>query len=113
LNRLIIEELEAWFFGDVEAICAAYPRISPNLAQQAKYRNPDAVSGGTWEALERELQKKGYYPDGLSKLVVAQEIYQYMNPERNTSHSFQLFRDALLQMVYTVSDRLLKFIANG
>jgi len=99
LNRLVIEELEAWFFGDVEAICAAYPRISPNLAQQAKYRNPDAVEGGTWEALERELKKKGYHPGGLSKLMAAREISQHMNPERNTSHSFQVFRDALLQMV--------------
>jgi len=99
LNRLVIEELEAWFFGDVEAICAAYPRISRNLAQQAKYRNPDAVSGGTWEALERELKKKGYHPGGLSKLVAAREISQHMNPERNTSHSFQLFRDGLLQIV--------------
>ncbi|MCC7352812.1 MAG: DUF4276 family protein, partial [Anaerolineae bacterium] len=25
LNRLAIEELEAWFFGDVEAIATAYP----------------------------------------------------------------------------------------
>ncbi len=98
LNRLVIEELEAWFFGDVEAICAAYPRISPSLAQQAKYRNPDAVKGGTWEALERELKKKGYHPGGLNKLMAAREISQHMNPERNSSHSFQVFRDALLRM---------------
>ena len=72
MKRLVIEELEACFFGEVEAICAAYPRISPNLAQQAKHRNPDPVEAGTWEALERELKKKGYHPDGLSKLVVVQ-----------------------------------------
>ena len=30
LNRLAIEELEAWFFGDVEAVHSSYPRISLN-----------------------------------------------------------------------------------
>ena len=27
LNRLAIEELEAWFFGDVDALHAVYPRV--------------------------------------------------------------------------------------
>jgi len=31
VNRLAIEELEAWFFGDVEALRAAYPRIPESL----------------------------------------------------------------------------------
>ncbi|PKO20249.1 MAG: hypothetical protein CVU38_21140, partial [Chloroflexi bacterium HGW-Chloroflexi-1] len=26
LNRLAVQELEAWFFGDAAALCAAYPR---------------------------------------------------------------------------------------
>ena len=30
VSRLAIEELEAWFFGDVEALHTAYPRISEN-----------------------------------------------------------------------------------
>ncbi|MFP4222031.1 MAG: DUF4276 family protein [Phormidium sp.] len=55
INRIVIEELEAWFFGDVDAICQAYPKVSPNLANQARYRDPDEIQGGTWEALERVL----------------------------------------------------------
>ena len=58
LNRLAVQELEAWFFGDVEALCAAYPRLDPNLAKRSRYRNPDAIAGGTWEALEHELQRR-------------------------------------------------------
>ena len=27
LNRIVIEELEAWFFGDVQAIRQAYPKV--------------------------------------------------------------------------------------
>jgi hypothetical protein len=47
LNRISIEELEAWFFGDVDAITAGYPRVSRNLDAQARYRDPDAIPGGT------------------------------------------------------------------
>ncbi len=96
LNRLAIEEIEAWFFGDVEAILAAYPRVSLNLAQKASYRNPDAIAGGTWEALERELQNVGYHPGGLIKISAARNISAQMKPERNRSKSFQVFKQGLL-----------------
>ena len=56
LNRLAIEELEAWFFGDPEALHTAYPRVPSTLTKRALYRDPDAIRGGTWEALERVLQ---------------------------------------------------------
>ena len=49
LNRIAIEELEAWFFGDVEAIAAAYPGVPRTLAEKRGFRNPDAIRG-TWEA---------------------------------------------------------------
>ena len=55
VNRLAIEELEAWFFGDVKALRAAYPRVPESLQDQARYRDPDAIQGGTYEALERLL----------------------------------------------------------
>jgi hypothetical protein len=45
LNRIVVEELEAWFFGDVEAIRQAYPKGSPNLAKQQRYRDPDGIKG--------------------------------------------------------------------
>src|SRR5258707_7947885 len=73
VNRLAIEELEAWFFGDVPAIVAAYPKINPNLAAKRPYRVPDAIAGGTWEALERELQEKGYHQGGLEKIKAAND----------------------------------------
>ena len=56
-NRIAIEELEAWFFGDWPAVQAAYPRVAATVPNKAAYRDPDAIRGGTWEALERELQK--------------------------------------------------------
>jgi len=95
LNRIAIEELEAWFFGDVDAIVAAYPKVASTLGLQAKYRDPDAITGGTWEALERVLQDKGYHLGGLAKLKAARDIAQHMDPSRNRSKSFQVFLGGL------------------
>jgi len=99
LNRLAIEELEAWFFGDMDAVRSSYPDISVNLGKKAKYRNPDAIRGGTWEALEREFKRVGYFSSGMSKILVAREVSVHMEPERNRSMSFQVFRQGLLDLV--------------
>lgn len=95
LNRLAIEELEAWFFGDVFALKAAYPRIPATLSESAKYRDPDSIAGGTWEALERELKKAGYYSTGMPKIEVSRNVSLHMDVSRNRSHSFQVFVDGL------------------
>ena len=99
VNRLAIEELEAWFFGDVEAMRQAYPRVPATLGKRARYRDPDAIKGGTWEALQRVLQKAGYYQGGLPKIQVARSIAESMDPDRNRSKSFQVFRDTLRSIV--------------
>lgn len=99
LNKIVVEELDAWFFGDVEAICQAYPKVSPNLANQESYRDPDPIKGGTWEALERVLQKAGYHQGGLEKYKASGEISQYMNPLANRSKSFQVFYQSLLEII--------------
>lgn len=99
LNRIVIEELEAWFFGDVEAIVAAYPRIPLTLGEKEKYRDPDAIRGGTWEALERVLQQYGYHSAGLPKIEVSRSITKYMVPERNRSKSFNIFKSGIESLI--------------
>lgn len=95
LNRIAVEELEAWFFGDVEAIVTAYPRVPHSLAERGRFRDPDSITGGTWEALEKTLQRYGYYPGRLPKIEVARNISQHMEPVRNRSKSFNVFRTRL------------------
>ena len=97
VNRIAIEELEAWYFGDWEAVRCAYPKVSPTVPAQAKYRDPDAIKGGTWEAFERLLKKKGYFKNGRSKVEVARTIAAHINPDCNRSHSFVKFREALIE----------------
>ncbi|MDJ0554455.1 MAG: DUF4276 family protein [Microcoleaceae cyanobacterium MO_207.B10] len=99
INRIMIEELEAWFFGDIPALIQAYPKVSKNLDKKAKYCYPDDIKGGTREALQEVLQRKGYHQGGLEKLKVARDISPYMNPTENTSKSFQVFYRCLLEMM--------------
>ena len=93
VNRIAIEELEAWFFGDPKAVRAAFPRVSKTFERQAKYRNPDAIAGGTHEALERLLKR--HYKRGFNKTVMARKIASHMDPACNTSKSFQVFVEGL------------------
>lgn len=91
LNRIAIEELEAWFFGDTQAMLQAYPRLPSKFSRNRNLRDPDNIQGGTWEALEKLLQRAGYYKTGLRKIETADKISQYMSPLHNRSRSFQIF----------------------
>ena len=97
VTRIAVEELEAWYFGDWEAVSAAYERVSANVTRKARYRNPDAVRGGTWEAFERIMQKAGYFSEGLRKREVAEAIGNQIDPERSRSHSFRLLCEAIAE----------------
>jgi hypothetical protein len=94
--RIVIEELESWFFGDWEAVREGYPRVSPTIPNKERFRVPDEVSGGTWEAMEQVLQRAGYYKSGLSKIELARTVAQHMDPAKNRSHSFQVFHEAIM-----------------
>ena len=99
INRLAIEELEAWFFGDWQAVKAAYPRVGANVPSNQRYCQPDAIEGGTWEALERLLKRAQYFKTGLRKIEAARAVAEKMDPSRNSSPSFRAFRDALAEWV--------------
>jgi len=98
VNRLAIEELEAWYFGDWAAVRVAYPRVGAHVPSRAAYRDPDAIKGGTWEAFERELRRAGYFSSGLAKIEAARSISPHMNPAVNNSRSFQVLREAIADL---------------
>ena len=97
VNRIAIEELEAWYFGDWDAVRSAYPRASPRVPRLSGYRDPDAIRGGTWEALERLLKGAGYFSTGLRRIEAARAVAASFDPSRNRSRSFAHFRDAVIE----------------
>lgn len=97
VNRIAIEELEAWYFGDWDAVRAIYPRVSASVPQRQGFRDPDAIAGGTWEAFERVMQQRGYYKSGLQKIEVARSLAARVEPPRNRSASFRAFHAAVVE----------------
>jgi hypothetical protein len=104
LFRIAIEELEAWFLGDAQAVHAAYPQ-APLKALEA-IENPDAIIGA-WEKMAdlvysggaNALKKQGYPIIGQAKAKWAEAIASHMNVEANRSRSFQVFRDGVRRLV--------------
>ena len=99
IPRIAVEELEAWFFGDWQAVRAAYPGVAAGVPSKRGHRDADAIAGGTAEALERVLQDAGYFAGGLRKIEAARAIATHMDPRRNRSKSFCVLRDALAELV--------------
>ena len=97
-NRIVIEELEAWYFGNWEAVRRAYPKVSPTVPHRARYRDPDGVRD-TWEAFERILKRHGYFSTGLRKIEAARAIAEHVDPAGNRSGSFSVFHRTLREAV--------------
>ena len=97
-NRVVVQELEAWFFGDWPAVRNVYPRLSASTPKQRRYRDPDSIVD-TWEAFERILRLHGYFVTGLRKMEAARAVAAHMEVPRNRSHSFCVFRDLVLEAV--------------
>ncbi len=83
-----------------ETLKILLPRLLPpdTLSTSRKFRDPDSIPGGTWETLERILKRQGYFKGGYLKVEGARTIAAQMDPDRNRSRSFQVFRDGLLAM---------------
>ena len=94
VNRVVCEELEAWYLGDEAAVTAAYDRVHPHHFKVAyatlPQPDPDAVRGGTWEAFQRVLAEAGYEAP-RTKQKWAERIAPHLDPARNQSASFQCF----------------------
>ena len=99
VTRIAIEELEAWYFGDWQAVRALYPKLPNDIPHKSKFRNPDAVQGGTWEALERLLIKNRCISGPLNKPELARLVGQNFKPSRCTSTSFNKLWTAVEEAV--------------
>lgn len=98
---LAIEEGEAWFLGDQPAIRAAYPKAKDTVMS---HYEQDSICG-TWERLAdaifpggcESLKKKGWTRIGQEKSNWAKQITPHMEPDQNTSSSFQHFKATVLR----------------
>jgi len=89
--RIACRELEAWYFGDLEAIEQAFPGNQlQQLADKRAYRDPDNIVKPS-ATLERLVP-------GFQKGFASQAIPRYMQMESNRSRSFQVFVEAVQRL---------------
>jgi hypothetical protein len=103
LFRIAIEEMEAWYFGDQQALTAAYPKAKIEVLQ--RYQQ-DSVCG-TWEQLadaiypggSAAIKRAGWPLPGQVKYEWAEKIGPLLDLDRNISPSFGKLRDGLRRLV--------------
>ena len=95
VTRIVIEELESWYFGDTAALHKAYPCVSKTLSQKKGYGDPDKIVKPS-EKLHRLLKSEYPSVNRLLKVEVAERVSVHMSPDINTSESFQAFRKGIL-----------------
>ena len=84
LIRIICQELESWYFGDLSALAAAFSKPSINSQPNRKrYKNPDRLS-------KPSLEIKRLLPT-FQKLGGARNLAEYLSINGNTSCSFNAF----------------------
>ncbi len=99
LFRIAIEEGEAWFLGDRNAVKIAYPRAKERVLNVYAQ---DSICG-TWEKLadavypggSQKLKQLGWPHTGKAKCEWANNIAPHLDVDSNQSRSFQVFRDGI------------------
>lgn len=89
LNRVAVQELEAWWLGDRDAIMAAYPDVKPHHFK-GQDRNSDQPLKPN-DALWSVLKQGRYFLSGKRKTQWATDISQQIDPARSDSASFRYF----------------------
>jgi len=91
LIRIVCQELESWFLGDLSAVKAAFSRASADPERfPAKFREPDRLTNAADE-LARLTGTK-------TKVSRAKKIAKHLRPDSNRSVSFNHFISGLQRL---------------
>jgi hypothetical protein len=84
LIRIVCQELEAWYFGQPDALAAAFDDESlRSLGARARYRNSDSI-------VQPSKQLSSLCPQ-FQKVSGARRMAGYLSYPRNVSSSFKCF----------------------
>lgn len=90
LVRIVCQELESWYFGDVGALARAFERPSlAHLDSKARYRDPDSIVQPS-RALQEEIEE-------FQKISGARRMSAHLSTE-NRSHSYRVFLQGIARL---------------
>lgn len=90
LVRLVCQELESWYVGDIEALALAFDPLLDTPALRKRFAEPD-----TWQKPSKELER--IIPE-FQKGAGARLMAQHLRETGNLSRSFNVFVDGLKRM---------------
>lgn len=91
LVRLVCQELESWYVGDLVALAEAFDNPKLNSpALRKRFANPDE-----WEKPSLELKR---LIPSFQKTSAARSMSAYLKIEGNRSRSFQVFVDGVRRL---------------
>lgn len=90
LVRIACHELEAWYFGDLNAVSKAYGVDLNDIKRKKQYRIPDDIVNP-----KNELKK---FLPGHQQISGAKKIAEYIDVDNNISVSFQMFVEGVRRL---------------
>lgn len=96
--RIVCQELEAWFLGDIQALIRSELPLKhgKHWYRQNRFDDPDAKPNPS-EILFNTLRVTG-------KLRVASAVAPHLDIDNNTSLSFRMTRDAIVQTIKSLNE---------
>ena len=105
--RLAIEEMEAWYLGDRQALQTAYPRakaaVLDGYVQDSVCDTWELLADAVYPGGSAAIKKAGWPLPGQVKCEWAEKIGPLLEPARNVSPSFRKLRDGLHLMIAEVA----------
>jgi hypothetical protein len=88
LVRLVCQELESWYLGDLDALSRAFqqPRVG-SASMKRRFLDPDS-----WQKPSKEVER---LIKNFQKLSGARVMARHLDPNSNSSRSFQSFVDGV------------------
>ncbi|MDR2128089.1 MAG: DUF4276 family protein [Burkholderiaceae bacterium] len=96
LIRLVCQELESWYLGDLDALDKAFDAKVNIPKNRKRFANPDA-----WQKPSREVER---LVPCFQKQSGARKLAEHLDAQHNRSHSFQVFVKGVSRLAR--SDRL-------
>lgn len=88
--RLVCQELEGWYIGDIEALALAFDPMLDTPVLRKRFAEPDV-----WQKPSKELER--LIPE-FQKGSGARLMAQHLSEAGNLSRSFNVFVDGLKRM---------------
>lgn len=89
--RIACHELEAWYFGDLEAVSRAYNKDLSAIGRRTMYRIPDDI-------INPKDELKRFLPEH-QQISGAKRIAEYINVNNNSSTSFNVFVNGVRRLI--------------